>query len=89
LPEEDGRTPGRIIPDVEGKKQDLTPRKRRRSGLDPKIGSNENREAGYETSDESGNRLHFRPWGHDFGLARFDTVVGTRWIDAKGGPTLE
>ena len=48
--------PGPIIPEV--KKQDLTPRKRRRSGLDPKIESNGNREAGYETSDESGNSFY-------------------------------
>ena len=52
------KNPGPIKPDVEVKKQDLTPRKRRRSGLDTKIGSNANREAGYETSDESGNSFY-------------------------------
>ena len=75
------KNPGPIIPDDEVKKQDLTPRKRRRSGLDLKIGSNENREAGYETSDESGNSffLHFRPWSHDFRLARYHIVDMTLW----------
>ena len=46
---------GPVIPDVEDEKHDLTPRKRRRSGSDSKISSIESCEAGYETSDESGN----------------------------------
>ena len=47
--------PGPVIPDVEDEKHDSTPRKRRRSGSDSKISSMESCEAGYETSDESGN----------------------------------
>ena len=47
--------PGPVIPDVEDEKHDSTPRKRRRSGSDSKISSIESCEAGYETSDESGN----------------------------------
>ena len=85
------KNPGPIIPDDEVKKQDLTPRKRRRSGLDLKIGSNENREAGYETSDESGNSFYIfvlgaMVLGHDFRLARYDTIVGIHWNDLKGVP---
>ena len=54
----DSMNPGPVIPDVEDKKQDSTPRKRRRSGSDPKISSIESYEAGYETSDESGNSFY-------------------------------
>ena len=46
---------GPVIPDVEDKKQDSTPRKRRRSSSDSKISSIESFEADYDTSDESGN----------------------------------
>ena len=49
----DSINPGPVIP--EDKKQDSTPRKRRRSGSESKISSIESCEAGYETSDESGN----------------------------------
>ena len=54
----DSMNPGPVIPDVEDKKHDSTPRKRRRSGSDPKINSTESFEAGYETSDESGNSFY-------------------------------